>query len=374
MIKNTDGNKIKLAVIPTDPIEAYKQKGTSSWLEDYYNPGRFAGEVYALSPFEDREHFEFGMHIIPTRPEQLRHRIKTLNIDLVRAYGGYTACEMACDNKIAGVPVVVSVHDTDPNILFDSIKKADVVYCVSNTVRNLVLSKFGDPSRAWLLSNRVNFNVMKPSGREELAPLKVSHPFKYNILHVGRKTRQKNLDTLLLALKELGDDYGLIAIGKNDSCAHQGLAERYGVQKRCTFIESIPNEQLPLYYSFADCMCTPSRWEGFGLAFIEALACETVVVTSDIAPMNEFISDEHNGILVKEYEQSTPLAAAIVKACTDRDLRKKIKSNARPSVYKFEKNQIDSLESSYYSKVLAMNAAGMFKRRIFERIKNRLGF
>ena len=196
----------RLAVIPSDPIKAYKDKGIASWLEDYYNPLHFFNEVYLLSPLEKEERYEFGMNIIPTKPKQLKSRIRELNIDVIRAYGGYWACDMACKNKVNGVPVVVSVHDTNTALLHNSIKKADIVFCMSNAVKKVVLTKFKKPDRVWMLQNRVNFNTMHPYPKDKLKDLDSKYPFKYKILHIGRKTKQKNLDTLIKALKILGNN------------------------------------------------------------------------------------------------------------------------------------------------------------------------
>jgi glycosyltransferase involved in cell wall biosynthesis len=358
----------RLAVIPSDPIEAYKSAGYASWLEDYYNPLHFFDEVYLLSPLEKEERHEFGMHIIPTKPKQLKRRIRELNIDVIRAYGGYWACYMACKNKVSGVPVVVSVHDTNPEHLHNSIKKADVVFCVSEAVKKLVLTKFKKLDRVWILPNRVNFNVMRPYPKDELKDLDSKYPFKYKVLHVGRKSKQKNLITLIKALKILGSEYCLLAIGKGNTDEYVNLSKEQGVMKRCYFIESIKNEALARYYSWADCMCTPSRWEGFGIVFIEALACETMVVTSDIAPMNEYIKHRENGLLVKDYENPEALAEMIKVACNDTQLINNIKKNARKSIGGFEKSRIDKLEVDYYKKILAMEHNGEFNLPFWKRI------
>jgi glycosyltransferase involved in cell wall biosynthesis len=358
----------RLAVIPSDPIEAYKRKGTTSWLKDYYNPLHFFEEVYLLSPLEEKEGNEFSMNIIPTKSKQLKSRLKALGIDLVRAYGGYWACDMACQNKVKGVPVVVSVHDTNSKLLHDSIMKADVVFCVSEAVRKLVLTKVKAPDMVWLLPNRVNFDIMRPYPRDELASLDTEYPFKYKILHVGRKSVEKNLDTLIKALKMLGKEYCLLAVGRGNTDQYVNLAKEYGVMEQCYFIESIPNEDLARYYSWADCMCTPSRWEGFGVVFIEALACEAVTVTSNIAPMNEYIIHGENGLLIKDYENPHTLADIIKVACTDIQLRSTIKKNTRKSVERFEKNRIDQREVDYYKKILAMKHNGEFNLSLWKRI------
>lgn len=346
----------KLAVIPSDPIEAYLKAGYSrSYLEDYYNPCKLFDQVYLLSPLEQDNQNLLGMIVKQTRARHLRKRLRELGINVVRAYGGYWACDMACNNKVNGVPVVVSVHDTNPKLLHNSIKNADVVLCMSDAVKKLVLKKFKKPDRVWILPNRVDFDIMRSYLENELEDLDIEYPFKYRILHVGRKADQKNLHTPIRALKILGNEYCLLAVGRGDNDMYIKLAKEQGVTERCYFIESIENEELARYYSWADCMCTPSRWEGFGIVFIEALACGAVVVTSDIAPMNEYIKHMENGLLVKDYENPEALAEMIKIACTDKRTREALKRNTRESVKRFEKSRIDKLEADYYQKVLAMS-------------------
>lgn len=344
----------RLAVIPSDPLKAYSHK-SDRYLQSYFNPLQMFDEIFVFSPLEDIEHSQAGMEIIPTSVKGLKQRLIDYDIDIVRAYGGYWACDMACNNKIKGVPVVVSIHDTKSELLYNSIKKADVVFCVSEAVKKLVSKKFKKLGRAWLLPNRVDFNVMRPLHEDEFVDLNDSYPFKFKVLQVGRKTEQKNLDTLIKALRTLGNEYCIIAIGRGDTYKYVELAKEQGVIERCYFIDSINNEELPLYYSLADCMCVPSRWEGFGIVFIEALACGSIVVTSDIAPMNEYIKHGENGLLVREYENPKALAEAIKIACNDRALKEKIKKHARNSIKMFEKNRIEKLESHYYEKVLSLD-------------------
>lgn len=363
-----NNKKLRLAIIPSDPIEAYKNVGISSWLKDYYNPLNLFAEVYLLSPLEKEERYVFGMNVIPTKPKQLISRIRELNIDLIRAYGGYWACDMACKNKVRGIPVVVSVHDTNPELLHNSIKKANVIFCVSEAVKELVLTEFKRSDMVWILPNRVDFNTMRPYPENEIKDLNNEYPFKYKIMHVGRKTKQKNLDTLIKAVKILGSEYCLLAIGRGDKETYLKMAEEQNVIERCYFIESIKNDELARFYSWTDCMCTPSRWEGFGIVFMEALACESVVITSDIAPMNEYIKHMKNGLLVKDYENPQALAKIIKMACNDKLLRKSLKKNARKSVEKFEKSRIDKLEVNYYNKILEMNQNKEFSWSFWEKV------
>jgi len=351
----------RLAVIPSDPIRVYLAAGYDpEWLRDYFNPCRAFEEVYLLSPLEEDNPDLLGMKALNTHGNSLRKLIRQLKIDVVRAYGGYWACDMACKNKVNNVPVVVSVHDSRERLLFDSIKEADIVLCMSQKVKSTVLTKYTREGRVWILPNRVNFGVMKPYSAESFSDLNNRYPFKYRIIHVGRKSKEKNLDTLIKTLKILGDDYCLLAIGKGKKYPYEQLALSEGVLGRCFFINSVNNRELARYYSWCDCMCTPSRSEGFGIVFIEALACESVVVTSDIAPMNEYINNMYNGLLVKDYENPKELAQTVKSACTQTGVRKVLKENSRLSVLRFEKSRIDSLEAGLYSKILDMKKNNEF--------------
>jgi glycosyltransferase involved in cell wall biosynthesis len=366
--KSMNNNKFHLAVIPSDPLAAYKQKGTSSWLDEYYNPMHFFDKVYLLSPLEKESRCEFGMIIVPTMQNQLKERIKELNIDVVRAYGGYWASDMACYNKVKGVPVIVSVHDTNPQILHESIRKADIVFCVSAIVRSLVLKKFARHDRVWILPNRVNLETMRPSSSPEISLLDNTYPYQYKILHVGRKSYEKNLDTVIKALKILGKEYCLVAIGIGNTKEYIELAKAEGVAEQCYFLDSVANEDLGRYYSWANCVCNPSRWEGFGVVFLEALACAGVVVTSDIPPMNEYITHMSNGILIKDYENPLAVAEMIVVACRDVVVRESIKGRARESIIQFAKRKIDQQEVHYYKTALEMRQNNEFNASLFKRI------
>lgn len=343
-----------LAVIPSDPLSAYEAKGTHVWLERYYNPRGFFEKVYLLSPLEKQAGERYGMEVVPTRPEHLRARLEELNVDVLRAYGGYWPCEMACrrGGKWRGSPVVVSVHDTNPQELYPQIRRADYVLCMSQAVRDLVLTRFRHPDRAWILPNRYDSKVMRPMRGEVFANLDRRYPWRYKLLCVGRISRQKNQDTVIRALAQLGPAYGCLFVGRNDTGPLKQLAVSLGVADQCRFVPSIRNDELARYYNWADAMVTPSRWEGFGLVFLEALACGAVVVTSNVRPMNEYIHHERNGLLVDDFENPRGLAGAIRRACSDFDLRQRMQRNGPRAAVRFERNRVDLLEVRYYARIL----------------------
>ena len=174
----------RLAVVPSETIQEYIDAGYSHvWLSNYYNPCKLLDKVYLLSPNEEDSKSLLGMEVIQTKHSELKKRLKELQVDVVRAYGGKWPCDYVCNNKVSEIPVVVSVHDRRPQWLNDSIKKADIVFSVSDTVTELVLTKFKKPDKIWLLPNRVDFEIMRPIEKCGLTELAKEYPFKYKILH-----------------------------------------------------------------------------------------------------------------------------------------------------------------------------------------------
>jgi len=364
----------RLAIIANDPIDLYLSSGYSAgWLKSYFNPSGFFDEVYSLAPYECRDGSAVGVTAMATPAEELPRRLGELKIDVVRAYGGSHPCVIACGGKVSGIPVIVSVHDALPDLLDRSIADADVVLCVSETVRRLVANTCKQDSRTWLLPNRVDFAEMRPHAAEDTADLTREYPFKYRIVHVGRKVPEKNLDNLIRSLRLLGPDYCLLAVGKGPTAEYARIAAEEGVTERCFFIEAVANDQLARYFSWADCSCTPSRTEAFAVVVIEALASGAMVVGSAIPAIRELIADGENGLLITDYENPSAIAEVVRTACTDQLVRQVSMANARRSVERFERSQIDALEAGYYQKVLDLQAAGAFDVPLRKRIPSAIG-
>eukprot|EP01137_Pigoraptor_chileana_P000036 Opistho-2@35539 len=349
----------RLAVIPSDPLDAYVRKGREHTLQDYYNPLGFFDEVYVFSPMESQRKKAWGMEIIPTKAEELQSRLKEFGIHTVRAYGGYWACDMAAKYKLPGVPVVCSVHDTaDAYCCKEGVLQADFLWPVSNAVADKLIQKGVQRPKIWLFTNRVDMALFRPldmNAAENVAfrdSFNERFPGKYRILHIGRKTEQKNPITLIRALAQLGPDYVLIMTGQGDESFLRNEAAAAGVTRQLHLIQTINNAELPYYLNMARAHCTPSLWEGFGVNFIEALATGQVVVTSDIGPMNEYITDGVSGLLVQDYKNPTALADALRRACTDEALRGVLKPMAREAALSFSKDRVDRWEVMLYRMVL----------------------
>lgn len=119
---------------------------------------------------------------------------------------------------------------------------------------------------------------------DEAEKVKISQkyhlPASY-LLYVGTIEPRKNLLQVIKA-RHIGKfDIPLIVIGRSTPYVkhiHEYIAEH--AQKNITFLQEVPNKDLPGIYQLADAFIYPSRFEGFGIPILEALSSRTPVITS----------------------------------------------------------------------------------------------
>lgn len=345
----------RLVVIPSESFADYERVGLGSRLEAYYNPAGVFRQVYALSPWESGRREACGMTVLGGSLRKLGRLLVELRPDVVRAYGGFWASDFTCRHRPAGIPIVVSVHDPHPRMVHRSVACADLVLCTSAAVEETVLRRGADPSRLRRLPNRVRLEEFRPiSDPAQLAGVAGQFPPGRYILHVGRKAHEKNLPAVIEALTFLDDSYKAVFVGRGNPRGFMDMAARLGVARRCFWVPSVPNEQLPVWFNWCHCMCTPSLWEGFGTVFIEAAACGAAIVTSNIAPMNTFLGHGTSAHLVDDYHSGRALAAAIARVCQDADYRRQICQGAIEAARPFEQSAVDALEATYYRQALRL--------------------
>lgn len=363
----------KLIVYPSDPMKAYLEKGqTYEYYGNYFNPGGFFDEVYAISPWGDNNiEKHANVTYIKASPLKFKKIIKEIKPTVVRAYGGYHCADWLALSQTQEIPTVVSVHDTNLDLIYNSIKYADNIICMSQSVQDAVRAKIDCSEKGeYIMGNRIDINIFSQvSDTSYYCKLNERFGNGRHVLHVGRKSNQKNLDTLIRAIPLLPDDVSVIFVGRGDFGPYERLATEMGVQNRIFNVEQIDNFDLPKWYSWCDCFCTPSRWEGFGLVFIEAASCKSPIVTSDIGPMNEYLTNNKDAILVRDYENPLAIADALLRVLEKKVDVDCIKDEARKVGERFEKSIIDKKEIDIYKEIIDRGLRFRTEVPIWEKIK-----
>lgn len=155
----------------------------------------------------------------------------------------------------------------------------------------------------------VDTTLFRPLDRNECRGELDIAPDEQVVLFVGRIDPIKGLDTLLQAtkfLKESGSAARTHIVGGDLDDAGEpvgplaALVERarsMGIEERLVLWGSQPQDRLPVFYSAADVVSVPSRYESFGLVAVEAMACATPVVASRAGGLAFTVEDGRNGYL-----------------------------------------------------------------------------
>lgn len=125
---------------------------------------------------------------------------------------------------------------------------------------------------------------------------------------VGALNMRKGHDFAIRALAELSTDYPgahLLIIGKGEGeAAFRALASDLGLADRVHLTGSVDHNLLPIILSAADVMVLPTESEGLANAWVEAIACGTPVVTSDVGGARELVTNDVAGRLVERTPQA----------------------------------------------------------------------
>ncbi len=133
-------------------------------------------------------------------------------------------------------------------------------------------------------------------------------------LYLGRQDPYKNLAGLLTAFAAMPvTDFYLAIAGAADPRfipQLQQQATELGIERRLIWLDYLSYRELPIVISNALSLVFPTLWEGFGLPVLEAMACGTPVITSNLASLPEITGEA--AVLIDPYD-----IAAITSAMTD---------------------------------------------------------
>lgn len=146
-------------------------------------------------------------------------------------------------------------------------------------------------------------------------------------LYIGRPDPYKNLSRLITAFANLPNHqtYQLWIAGKPDSRYTPILKQQtteLGITEQVKFLDYVSYSTLPKLLNGALALVFPSLWEGFGLPVLEAMACGTPVITSNLSSLPEVTGDA--ALLIDPY-QTREITDAMNQIVTDEKVRSQLK-------------------------------------------------
>ncbi|MFT4248557.1 MAG: glycosyltransferase family 1 protein [Pseudomonas sp.] len=165
------------------------------------------------------------------------------------------------------------------------LSKCRAVFTVSETSRRDIASSYGYAlDRIHVVPNSVDTSRFTPGQVESRTPY---------LLMVGARYSHKNVDEVLRYAHLWKDKYRLVITSCSGRYRRvlERLIQRAGIGASVEFHDYISNEQLVRLYQGCMALIYPSKWEGFGIPPLEALACGRPVIVSDIEIHREVLDE-----------------------------------------------------------------------------------
>lgn len=211
--------------------------------------------------------------------------------------------------------------------------EADEVIAVGEELYATLVKDFGVPKEKLSLINMgVNLDVFHPLDKAEARKRCGVKDNETPLLFVGNIIEQKGLNELVEAfasLKEENPDYALYIIGSNkDQNYFQKLQQRItqlGITESVHFLGTKNQAEVACWMAAADVFILPSHIEGFGLVAVEAMACGTPVVGTNVGGL-KYLLDHGNGVLV-EVKDTVSLKLGIESILKSKEVKEKLVQN-----------------------------------------------
>jgi alpha-maltose-1-phosphate synthase len=246
------------------------------------------------------------------------------SVDVVHSHTWYANMAGHWAKLLYDVPHVVTAHSLEPQRPWKAeqlgggyrisswaertaYEAADAVVAVSNGMRADILSSYPalDESRLHVVYNGIDTDFYRPDPDTTVLERIGVDPTRPYVAFVGRITRQKGVPHLLRAGLAFDRDLQVVLLaGAADTpelkAETDGLIADLKAERDGVFVvsEMLPREQVRQVLTSALAFLCPSVYEPLGIVNLEAMACETAVVASDVGGIPEVVQDGETGLLV----------------------------------------------------------------------------
>ncbi len=213
------------------------------------------------------------------------------------------------------VPKLITVHDlafirfprflTEDSARYygqidDAVTYADHIVAVSESTKKDIVELLGVPAGKITVIYEAAHPIYRPiKDPQALVPIRKKYELPENyVLFVSTIEPRKNLSTLLRAFRQLLDEYAddnlvLVVVGAKGWLFENTfrVMDDLGLQDNVRFLGRVPLHDLPHLYNGAVVHVHPSFYEGFGLTPLEAMACGTPTIVSNVSSLPEVVGD-----------------------------------------------------------------------------------
>lgn len=238
--------------------------------------------------------------------------------------------------KIFNKPVVVTARGTDLNLIPKYrlpramirwvAKRSAAMITVCQALKDTLVELGANDKKVTVLRNGVDLLKFSPPADRELLRLKLNIKSDA-LLSVGHLIPRKGHDIVIKALMDIPDVILFIAGNGPEEASLTQLVVDLGLKNRVVFLGEISHDQLCEYYGAVDTLVLASSREGWANVLLEAMACGTPVVATNVWGTPEVVNTPEAGCVVDKREPGE-FAKAINQLLANRPDRTKTRRYA----------------------------------------------
>lgn len=274
-------------------------------------------------------------------------------------------------------PTVVTVHDVIQFVLPEyawrkisrayfgivsaSARRAQAVITVSECSKGDIMKILGLPAeRIHVIGNAVDASFYPIRDAWQLANVRERYGIAPRfVLYFGGFDMRKNVRRIIEAYSYLPEslrrEYQLVIAGRYQHLGHplfpdpRETVSRLGLERYVIFTGQIREQDKAPLYSAATVYMFPSLYEGFGMTVLEAMACGTPVVTSNLSALPEVVGDA--GVLVDPYD-AEQISRALAELLENQGRREELSRRGLERARRFTWPQVADQTVRVYKQIL----------------------
>jgi glycosyltransferase involved in cell wall biosynthesis len=269
----------------------------------------------------------------------------------------------------AGVPHVMTLHDVVPlmwperylrtgtlhKMLYRAAVRADLLLAISQAARSDIVAHLPvDPGRVQVVPLAADERYAPADPAPLRDRLGIGGPYLVWVGGLATHDPRKDLEGLISGFahwqRQEGRQETLMLAGGIGPAGQELRRQAEATGGRIVFPGFVPDEDLPALYSGARCMVTASRYEGFGLPALEAIACGTPVVAYDVGAVPEVAGP--GGLYVTDGDLPALMRAA-GRVCDDEGLHARLRAEGLGHAARYSWRRSAELTWDAYERVAA---------------------